>query len=104
VSLFDFGGDESQGIGPFDGRYVRDNWRQAIVDLVVFGRFLRFGDHSAIAAALTAADPTLDGLAFDTEHVVYTSESFGSVIGASGVAMSDDFAGAVLSVGGGGIF
>lgn len=100
VSLFDFGGDEAQGIGPFDSRYVRDNWRQAIIDLVSLGRFLRHGDHSAIAAA----DPELAGLAFDTEHVVYTSESFGSVIGASGVAVSDDYAGAVLSVGGGGIF
>lgn len=104
VSLFDFGGDESQGIGPFDSRYVRDNWRQAIVDLVTLGRFLKHGDHSAIASAITAADPALAGLAFDKDHVVYTSESFGSVIGASGIAMSDDFAGAVLSVGGGGIF
>lgn len=100
VALFDFGGDDAQGIGPFDGRYVRDNWRQAIIDLVVFGRLLKFGDLSPIAAA----DPELAGLSFDNEHVVYTSESFGSVIGASGVAMSDDFAGAVLSVGGGGIF
>lgn len=100
ISLFDFDGDDARGIAPFDSRYVRDNWRQAIVDIVMFGRFLGHGDHAAIAAA----DPELAGLAFDRDHVVYTSESFGSVIGASGIAMSDDFAGAVLSVGGGGIF
>ena len=30
LTIFDFGGDPAQGIGPFDGRYVRDNFRQAI--------------------------------------------------------------------------
>lgn len=98
--LFNFGGDPTQGIEPFDGRYVRDNFRQAIVDLTELARLLRHGDLSAIAAS----DPAFDGLAFDTETIVYTSESFGSVLGGSVIAVSPDLAGAVLSVAGGGIF
>lgn len=100
VALFNFGGDEELGVVPFDGRYVRDNLRQAIVDGTELARFLRHGDLSPIADA----DPALAGIGFDGEHVVYTSESFGSVIGASVVAASPDLAGAVLSVGGGGVF
>lgn len=100
VNLFDFGGDEAQGIGPFDGRYVRDNFRQAIIDVTELARLLRSGDLSGVAAA----DPAFSGLTFDTERIVYTSESFGSVLGASVVAVSPDLAGAVLSVGGGGVF
>ncbi|MBI2058864.1 MAG: hypothetical protein HYT87_03760 [Nitrospirae bacterium] len=100
VNLFDFAGDPEQGIGPFDGRYVRDNFRQAIIDLTELARLLRHGDLSAIAKS----SPAFAGLDFDTRHIVYTSESFGSVLGASVVTVSPDLAGAVLSVAGGGVF
>jgi hypothetical protein len=100
VNLFDFGGDPERGIEAFDGRYVRDNFRQAIVDLTELARLLRSGDLEAIAAS----DASFAGLELDQDRIVYTSESFGSVLGASVVAVSPDLAGAVLSVAGGGIF
>ena len=98
--MFDFNGDPARGVGPLDGRYVRDNFRQAIVDLAELVRFLQKGDLSPIAAA----DPSLAGLVLDASNVIYTSESFGSVIGVGGVAMAKGLRGGVLSVGGGGIF
>lgn len=100
VSVFDFNGDPARGIGPLDGRYVRDNFRQAIVDLAELVRFLKSDGLSTIADA----DAALTGLTFDTSTLVYTSESFGSVIGMGGFALATDLRGAVLSVGGGGIF
>lgn len=100
LSLFDFNGDPAQGIGPFDGRVVRDNLRQAIVDLTELVRFLKLGDVSAISAA----DPALAGFSFDATSLVYTGESFGSVIGAGALAAAPDLPAAVLSVGGGGVF
>jgi hypothetical protein len=100
INLFDFDGDASQGIGPFDGRVVRDNFRQAIVDFAELARFAKAGDVSAIAAA----DPSLSDLTLDASRLVYTSESFGSVIGVSAFATSPDLDAAVLSVGGASIF
>lgn len=44
VSAFDFNGDPARGIGPLDGRYVRDNFCQAIVDLAELVRFLKSSD------------------------------------------------------------
>lgn len=100
VSVFDFNGDPARGIGPLDGRYVRDNFRQAFVDLAELARFLKNDGLATIADA----DPAFAGLTFDTSTLVYTSESFGSVIGMGGFALSPDLRGAILSVGGGGIF
>lgn len=100
ISLFDFDGDASQGIAAFDARVVRDNFRQAIVDVTELARFVTRGDVSAIAAA----DPSLAAFSFDASRLVHTSESFGSVIGVSAFATSPDLPGAVLSVGGAGIF
>ncbi len=99
VQIFDFGGDPAQSIAAFDGRIVRDNFRQAICDLGELVRFIKKGDLSAIRAA----DASLAELSFDSSALVYTGESFGSVIGASALATADVEAG-VLSVGGGGIF
>lgn len=99
IQIFDFDGDPSRGIGSLDGRYVRDNFRQAMVDLAELARFVQTGDLSPIAAA----HPSFAGVSFDGSNLVYTSESFGSVIGASGVALAN-VKGGVLSVGGGGVF
>ncbi len=99
IQIFDFDGDPAAGVAPLDGRYVRDNFRQAIVDLAELVRFVQTGDLAPIAAA----HPSLTGVSFDASNVVYTSESFGSVIGAGGVALAN-VKGGVLSVGGGGVF
>ncbi|CAN5904570.1 hypothetical protein BH11MYX4_BH11MYX4_33970 [soil metagenome] len=100
LSIFDLDGDAARGVAPLDARYVRDNFRQAIVDLAELVRLLQHGDLASIAAA----DPSFTGLALDAESLVYTSESFGSVIGAGALALATGLRGGVLSVGGGGIF
>lgn len=100
VSMFNFDGDPARGVEHLDARYVRDNFRQAIVDLAELVRFLKQGGLAPIAAA----DPTFSGLVLDASAVVYTSESFGSVIGAGGIALATGLRGGVLSVGGGGVF
>lgn len=99
IQIFDFDGDPARGIGSLDGRYVRDNFRQAIVDLAELARFVQTGDLAPIASA----HPSFAGLGLDGSNLVYTSESFGSVIGAGGVALAN-VKGGVLSVGGGGVF
>ncbi len=92
--FFDFAGDAAHGIGPLDGRYVRDSLRQAVFEVTELVRLLVHGDTSPFAAGVT----------LDASHLVYTSESFGSVLGASVLAVSPDLGAAVLSVGGAGVF
>ena len=97
--FFDFMGDANQNIEPVDPRYIRDNFRQATIDLMQEVRLARGGDFSAVAAAL----PQLTGLAFDGSKVVYTGESFGSIMGAALLALDPLLDAAVLDVGGGGL-
>ncbi len=97
--FFDFMGDANQNIEPVDPRYIRDNFRQATIDLMQEVRLARGGDFSDVAAAL----PALASLSFDGSKVVYTGESFGSIMGASVLAVDPLLDAAVLDVGGGGI-
>ena len=96
--FFDFSGDSTQGILPVDPHYIRDNFRQAVIDLMQEVRLARGGDLSAVTAAL----PALPNLGFDGSKVVYTGESFGSIMGASVLAVDPMLDAAVLDVGGGG--
>lgn len=100
VWFFDIGGDDGAAVEALDGRYVADNFRQAVTDLAGEIRLVRDGDLSAIRAA----DPALASLSLDATHVVYTGESFGSVLGAEELAADPGLEAAVLSVGGAGIF
>ncbi|HEX6835799.1 MAG TPA: hypothetical protein VF334_04465, partial [Polyangia bacterium] len=97
--FFDFMGDANQNIEPVDPRYIRDNFRQATIDLMQEVRLARGGDFSDVAAAL----PALSGLSFDGSKVVYTGESFGSIMGAAVLALDPLLDAAVLDVGGGNI-
>lgn len=97
--FFDFMGDPNQNIEPVDPRYIRDNFRQAEIDLMQEVRLARGGDFSDVAAAL----PALAGLGFDGSKVVYTGESFGSIMGASVLALDPLLDAAVLDVAGGNI-
>lgn len=97
--FFDFAGDTNAGVLPVDPRYIRDNFRQAVVDLMQEVRLARGGDFSDVTAAL----PALSGLTLDGSKVVYTGESFGSIMGASVLAVDPLLEAAVLDVGGGGI-
>jgi hypothetical protein len=97
--FFDFNGDAAVGAHALDGRYVRDNFRQAVLDVTELTRLLKEGDLSAVAKA----DPALASLTLDATHLVYTSESFGSILGAMTLATDARLEAGVLSVGGAGI-
>ena len=98
--FFDFAGDSTQDILPIDPHYIRDNFRQAEIDLMQEVRLARGGDFSVVATAL----PSLTGLSFDGSKLVYTGESFGSIMGAALLAVDPQLEAAVLDVGGGGVF
>jgi hypothetical protein len=98
--FFDFNGDKAVGIRPLDARAVRDNFRQAVTELGQLVRLIKRGDMSAVAAA----DPSLAAVTFDGESLVYTGESFGSVLGALTIAVDTDLRVAVLAVPGASIF
>ncbi|MCU1280337.1 MAG: Lipase-like protein, partial [bacterium] len=97
--FFDFSGDANAGVLAVDPRYIRDNFRQATIDLMQEVRLARGGDLSAVAAAL----PALPNLSFDGTKLVYTGESFGSIMGAVVLAVDPLLGAAVLDVGGAGI-
>jgi hypothetical protein len=97
--FFDFAGDANAGVLAVDPRYIRDNFRQATIDLMQEVRLARGGDFSAVAAAL----PMLTNLALDGTKLVYTGESFGSIMGANVLAVDPLLGAAVLDVGGAGI-
>jgi hypothetical protein len=97
--FFNIRGDATQRIEALDPRYMRDNFRQAVVDLMQEVRLAKNGDLSAIAAA----DPALAALTLDGSKVVYTGESFGSILGAQVLALDPELGAAALSVGGGGL-
>jgi dienelactone hydrolase len=97
--FFDFEGDSARGVQPVDPRYIRDNFRQAAIDLMQEVRLARSGDWHEVAQA----DPLLNGLTIDGSHLVYTGESFGSILGAAVLAVDPKLDAAVLDVAGGGV-
>ncbi|HET6611984.1 MAG TPA: hypothetical protein VFG83_08355 [Kofleriaceae bacterium] len=98
-SFFDINGDEAAGVTPLDAAVMADNLRQAVADVMSLSRLVKDGDFSAVVNA----DAALTGLSFDADHVVLSSESFGSIISASVVAFDPNLRAGFLSVGGGGI-
>ncbi|HZS40241.1 MAG TPA: hypothetical protein VFF06_25595 [Polyangia bacterium] len=97
--FFDFNGDAAHGVPALDPRYMRDNFRQATVDLMQLVRLAKLGDVSEIAAA----DPALAGFTLDGSRLVYSGESFGSILGSQVMALDPLAGAAVLDVGGGGL-
>jgi len=98
--FFGFNGDSAVGIHPLDARAVRDNFRQAVLELGQLVRLVKRGDVSAIAAS----DASLSTLTLAGDALVYTGESFGSVLGAVAIAVDTDLRAAVLAVPGASIF
>jgi hypothetical protein len=86
-------------VAAIDPRYIRDNFRQATVDLMQEVRLGMHGDWSEVAAF----DPQLSGLTLDGSKLIYGGESFGSILGAQVMAVDPELRGAVLDVGGGGL-
>jgi dienelactone hydrolase len=97
--FFDFAGDANAGVLAVDPQYIRDNFRQATIDLMQEVRLARGGDFSDVVAAL----PMLPGLSLDGTKLVYTGESFGSIMGAALLAVDPLLDAAVLDVAGGGV-
>lgn len=97
--FFDFAGDANSGVLAVDPAYIRDNFRQAAIDLMQEVRLARGGDFSDVIAHL----PMLPGLTLDGSKVVYSGESFGSILGAVVLAADPLLEAAVLDVGGGGL-
>jgi hypothetical protein len=98
--FFAFDGDPAAGIRPLDARAVRDNFRQAVVEIGQLVRLLKHGDLAAVAAS----DPSLAGVTLDASALVYTGESFGSLLGAMVIAVDTELHAAVLAVPGASIF
>ncbi|MDB4970039.1 MAG: Lipase-like protein [Myxococcales bacterium] len=101
--FFDFAGDSNNGVLAVDPRYIRDNFRQASVDLMQTVRMAKGGDWSDVVTQSSAAMPELAALTLDGTKLVYTGESFGSILGAIVLAVDPLLQAAVLDVGGGGM-
>jgi hypothetical protein len=93
ANFFDFFGNTSLGIAAVDPRVMRDNLRQATVDLMQTVRLATAGDWSAVpGVALGAAAP------------IYTGASFGGILGANLMAVDPVVQAGVLASAGGGLF
>jgi dienelactone hydrolase len=93
ATFFDFSGDAPLGIAPLDPRVIRDNLRQATVDLMQTVRLVTAGDWSAVS-----------GVALDTTAPIYTGASFGGILGANVLAVDPVVSAAVLASAGGSLF
>ena len=93
ATFFDFLGDTSLGIASVDPRVMRDNLRQATVDLMQTVRLATTGDWSLVpGVALGGAAP------------IYTGASFGGILGANVLAVDPTVQAGVLASAGGGLF
>jgi dienelactone hydrolase len=88
--------DDRGELPPFHPAYVRDVFRQSVVDLMGVVRALREGDWSLLRA--TAG---LEGLAFAPEPIGFVGVSLGGIIGTIFVASEQEIGAAVLNVTGG---
>jgi hypothetical protein len=93
ATFFDFTGDPSLGIAPLDPRVMRDNLRQATVDLMQTVRLVTSGDWSMIL-----------GVSLGTSAPIYTGASFGGILGANVLAVDPLVSAGVLANAGGGLF
>jgi hypothetical protein len=93
ANFFDFTGDPSAGVAALDPRIMRDNLRQATVDLLQTVQLAMAGDWSAVP-----------GAAFDGAPPIYTAASFGAILGADVLALDPTVSAGVLASGGGGLF
>lgn len=95
--LFDV--DPRGDVDPLDPLVIADSFRQSALDLSSLARLIVEGDLGAVGAA----EPSLAGLSLSPDRVVYSSESFGSIVGMLAVSFEPTYGAAFFSVGGGGI-
>jgi len=94
--FLDLIGDER--VDWIDPSAMAASFQQGAVDMMVLARLLADGDWSALAAT-----PGLSGFSFNGERIVFASESFGGIIGATAVAYEPRYGAAFLTVAGGGL-
>jgi len=94
--FFDLIGDER--VDWIDPRAMAASFQQAAIDMMALAHLVGDGDWSALTQ--TAG---LSTLTFDGDHIVFASESFGGIIGATAVAFEPRYGAAFLSVAGGGL-
>jgi hypothetical protein len=99
TDFFDIAGDPARHVAQFDPPVLRGAFQQSVSDLVALVRLITAGDFSAVATR----DARLAGLSFRSDSVVYSGESFGSIIGGMVIAVEPKVGAATLSVGGGGL-
>lgn len=88
----------SGGVPAYHPRAMRDNLRQAAIDLCSLVAFVRDGDTAPLAAALALYPGLPADLSFRGDQVGLLAESFGSMIGGVALAVEPGFDPAVLSV------
>jgi hypothetical protein len=93
TTFFDLLGDASLGIAPVDPRSMRDNLRQATIDLLQTVRLVTAGDWSQVS-----------GVVLSPAAPLYTGASFGGILGANVLAVDPTVPAAVLASAGGGLF
>jgi len=97
VGFFNAVGDED--VQAFDTRALTDNFVQASVDLMSLSDFVQRGS----LTSLSAADPSLEGVSFQSERMVLSSQSLGGFAAVLAMAVDENYGAAFLSVAGGGL-
>lgn len=88
--------DTAGELEPFHPNYIRDTFRQSVVDLMMAVRVVREGDWSAVRAL-----PGLEALGFSEEALGFIGISLGGIVGTVFVASEPEIGAAVLNVTGG---
>lgn len=100
LAFFDVSGDAARHILPLDPSAIRGAFQQATADIVSEVRLITEGN---LGAPIGARDARLAGLSLSPDKVMYSGESFGSIIGGLAIAVEPKLGAAVLAVGGGGL-
>ncbi len=95
--LFDLLGDEN--VAALDPRVMTAGFAQGAIDVFGLVSLIESGDFGA----LVAQEAALDGISFQSDRIVYSSESFGGLIGTVALAFEPRLRAAFLAVAGGGV-
>ncbi|MSP59548.1 MAG: hypothetical protein EXR72_04250 [Myxococcales bacterium] len=99
VAFFNVLGDPKRNLAQLDPSVIRGAFQQSVSDLMTEVRLITEGSF----AAASARDARLAGLSLHPDKVMYSGESFGSIVGGIAIAHEPKIGAAVLSVGGGGL-
>ena len=98
LAFFDSAGDKTRGILALQPDVFRGSFQQSVSDIMLEVRMIA----ESKLDALGQRDTRLTGLSLRGDRILYSGESFGSILGGQVLAIEPRLQGAVLSVGGGG--